>query len=217
VCFAAFFGCQQPGSATTYLVQYNPNGAAQAAPVDSNRYTQGETVTVGNKGILSIPSYGFAGWMTKTDGTGTSYVVGNTFTMGSADVTLFAVWIDTTIFQFASNGTDIKIIGFNTTPGGVTVPIGVTRIDNSAMFNASSMTTLTLPPSVSSIGTSAINGCSSLTSVTVQATTPPALAASPPAFTGCAALASILVPSASVAAYKAATGWSDYSAKIVGY
>jgi uncharacterized repeat protein (TIGR02543 family) len=36
--------------------------------------------------------YTFSGWNTKADGTGTAYQAGGTFTMGSADVTLYAKW-----------------------------------------------------------------------------------------------------------------------------
>jgi len=77
-----------------YSVSYNANGATSGTvPVDSNSYAAGATVTVlGNTGGLTKTGYTFAGWNTKADGTGTSYTAGSTFTMGSANVTLYARW-----------------------------------------------------------------------------------------------------------------------------
>src|SRR5690606_7339123 len=36
----------------------------------------------------------FAGWNTKADGTGTDYIPGQTFTMGTEEVTLYAKWVE---------------------------------------------------------------------------------------------------------------------------
>jgi len=82
------------GGAYYYSVSYNANGATSGTvPVDSNNYAAGATVTVlGNTGGLAKTGYTFAGWNTKADGTGTSYAAGSIFTMGSANVTLYARW-----------------------------------------------------------------------------------------------------------------------------
>ena len=84
-----------PGS--SYTVTYNGNtNTSGTAPVDgSSPYTGGSTVTVlGNSGspVLAKTGYQFAGWNTAADGSGTSYVGGNTFTI-NADTTLYAQWI----------------------------------------------------------------------------------------------------------------------------
>lgn len=65
---------------------------------------------------------------------------------------------------------------------------------------------------LTTIETTALNGCTSLERVIIRATTPPALA-NPNAFqntNNCP----IYVPDASVEAYKAATNWSQYQARI---
>ena len=82
------------GSESYYSIIYKANGATSGTvPVDSNRYTTGATVTVlGNTGNLAKTGYSFAGWNTRADGMGTSYTAGSTFTMGSANVTLYAKW-----------------------------------------------------------------------------------------------------------------------------
>ncbi|MGB9687067.1 MAG: InlB B-repeat-containing protein, partial [Rectinema subterraneum] len=96
------------GGAGYYSVTYNANGATSGSvPTDSNHYLQGATVTVlGNTGSLAKTGYTFAGWNTKADGTGANYAEGNTFTMGSANVTLYAKWtaLPTYTVTYNANG-----------------------------------------------------------------------------------------------------------------
>jgi uncharacterized repeat protein (TIGR02543 family) len=77
-----------------YDVTYNGNGASGGSvPVDGSTYAPGATVTVlGNTGGLTRSGYSFVGWNTAANGSGTNYAVGATFTMGAADVTLYARW-----------------------------------------------------------------------------------------------------------------------------
>ena len=79
----------------TYTVTYDGNNSTGgAAPVDSKSYKQGQTVTVlGNTGNLVRADYTFSGWNTKANGSGTGYSAGATFTMGSANLTLYAQWV----------------------------------------------------------------------------------------------------------------------------
>ena len=78
----------------TYTVSYNDNiSTVGTAPVDSNKYITGFPVTVsGNTGGLYKTDYTFTGWNTLANGTGTAYIPGDTFTMGSANVILYAKW-----------------------------------------------------------------------------------------------------------------------------
>ncbi len=80
-----------------YTITYNSNGATSgSAPSDSSTYLQGDTVTVqGNTGSLIRTGYTFSGWNTAADGSGSSYSEGATFTMGAANVTLYAKWTAT--------------------------------------------------------------------------------------------------------------------------
>ncbi|MBN2796153.1 MAG: InlB B-repeat-containing protein, partial [Clostridia bacterium] len=85
----------------TYTVTYNGNGnTGGSVPTDGNNYPNGNTVTVlGNTGSLVRTGYTFAGWNTAANGSGTSYTGGNTFSIGTSNVTLYAQWtaIDYTI------------------------------------------------------------------------------------------------------------------------
>jgi uncharacterized repeat protein (TIGR02543 family) len=77
----------------TYTVSYNGNGSTGGTvPVDGYRYFSGSEVTVMAAGTMVRTGYSFAAWNTKSDGTGTTYASGARFTMGSADLTLYAQW-----------------------------------------------------------------------------------------------------------------------------
>jgi uncharacterized repeat protein (TIGR02543 family) len=84
----------------TYGVTYSGNdNTGGSVPVDNGAYTSGQMVTVlGNAGALYNTGYCFAGWNTAADGSGTSYVGGNTFSMGLADVMLYAQWTPASAF-----------------------------------------------------------------------------------------------------------------------
>jgi hypothetical protein len=94
----------------------------------------------------------------------------------------------------------------------VTIGNGVADIDVEAFCNCTSLTTLTIGNGVTHIADGAFYNCTSLASVTVEATTPPTLGNG--VFNNNASGRIIYVPSASVATYKAASGWSSYASAI---
>ncbi len=85
---------QSTEDSATYTVTYKGNQASGGTvPLDSGSYKKGETVTVSdNTGSLSLNCSSFTGWNTRANGSGTSYAAGETFTMGTEDVTLYARW-----------------------------------------------------------------------------------------------------------------------------
>ncbi len=90
----------------TYNVTYNGNGnTGGTAPTDPNNYLAGATVTVlGNPGGLTRAGFAFNGWNTAANGSGASYAVGATFTMGSTNVTLYAMWTPAYSVTYSANG-----------------------------------------------------------------------------------------------------------------
>lgn len=74
------------------------NNTAGSVPAGPTVYAVGDLVTVlGNTGGLlnsdaTTTAYRFDGWNTQADGNGSTYGPGDTFTMGSAAVTLYAKW-----------------------------------------------------------------------------------------------------------------------------
>ena len=117
--------------------------------------------------------------------------------------------IDNTLRHFAPKGLD-----------SYTIPNGITAIAHDAFYESLRLKTVTIPSSVTSIEEYAFYYCESLKSVYCKPTTPPALGAS--AFDnsdngtdkpiGC----KIIVPNASVEAYKSATDWKRYQSYIQG-
>ena len=102
----------------------------------------------------------------------------------------------------------------------LTIPNSVTTIGNFAFDDCSSLTSVTIPDSVTTIGNWAFYWCRRLISVYCKPTTPPVASIEEDswwAFYSNASDRKIYVPTASVEAYKSASGWSDYADCIVGY
>lgn len=95
------------------------------------------------------------------------------------------------------------------------IPEGVTTIGSYAFNNCRALSSLTMPATVNNLGTNCFDGMgndagSDATTLTCLAATPPN--ADPHTFTGYTG--KVAVPSASVDAYKAATGWSTVASQI---
>lgn len=90
-------------------------------------------------------------------------------------------------------------------PDGFSYPL----IPDYTFYDCTALPSITIPAIIKSIYGYAFSGCKSLSVVTVLSATPPTLGSG--VFTNCAALAHINVPAESVAAYKAAAGWSSYA------
>ena len=91
----------------TYSVTYNGNDETDgSAPTDDTDYSYGAPVTVlGNTGDLAKTNYTFAGWTTNNDGTGSSYVADNTFSI-TANTTLYAKWTQSVTLNKNGGSTD---------------------------------------------------------------------------------------------------------------
>jgi uncharacterized protein (TIGR02145 family)/uncharacterized repeat protein (TIGR02543 family) len=90
----------------TFSVTYNGNSnTTGSAPVDANAYEQGATVTVkANTGNLVRTGYTFSGWNTLATGAGASYAGGESLTLGSVNMTLYALWTLIPTYTVTYNG-----------------------------------------------------------------------------------------------------------------
>lgn len=116
----------------TYSVSYNANEGT-GAPASQTK-THGVTLTLSSttptRATVGNTSYAFNGWNTASDGTGTNYSAGGSYTENAA-VTLYAKWTATTI----ASATKLA------TPTGVSASRTFTdkiRISWTAVSNASS-------------------------------------------------------------------------------
>lgn len=95
----------------THRITYDSNGnTSGTAPTDSYDYIEGETIVVQPVGNLAKDGHYFYSWNTKADGTGSHYRSGDTFPMGSTDITLYAQWKAVGIPQISALGSHILLL-----------------------------------------------------------------------------------------------------------
>jgi uncharacterized protein (TIGR02145 family)/uncharacterized repeat protein (TIGR02543 family) len=112
----------------SFTITYNGNGnTGGTVPIDPAAYVTGATVTVKtNSGTLLKTGATFAGWNTAADGSGTSYAAASTFTMGSANVMLYAKWTQNVTFALtitAANGSVTKVPDLTAYDSGTVVTL----------------------------------------------------------------------------------------------
>ena len=128
-----------------------------------------------------------------------------------------AILIDGIYYVFDDeNGTATIVSGEVAYSGAVTIPASVTNdgktytvvaIGEGVFQNATGLTAISIPSSVTSIGDNAFNGCGNLTSVTVAWTKPIGINSTVFSNSGNATLH---VPSGSESAYASADYWKDF-------
>ena len=129
----------------------------------------------------------------------------------SEDAPFYAIRSQITSFTFGENVEHIPAYlcdGMDKLTS-MTIPNSVTSIGERAFRNCSSLTSITIPNSVTSIGERAFSGCKSLTSITCEAENPPTVGSD--AFYGVSKSIPVYVPCGCVKAYKAASGWKDFT------
>ena len=91
----------------------------------------------------------------------------------------------------------------------ITLSENLKRIEDYTFSYCSSLTSITIPGGVTEIEYGAFEGCSNLTSITCAAVTPPVIRAS--TFMDVNRSIPVYVPASSVAAYKSAQYWSEFT------
>ena len=141
--------------------------------------------TIGATGLSQGTAYSFAAYATNS--VGTAYTSVGTFTTAMD-------------FTYTDNGAVVTITGYTGAGGAVTIPgsiggLPVIEIGDLAFSpdyqGIQSITSVTIPNSVTSIGNYAFNGCSGLTSVTIPNSV---TSFGGGAFNGCTGLTSVTIP-----------------------
>jgi uncharacterized repeat protein (TIGR02543 family) len=93
--------------AIDYSVTYNSQGSdGGSVPTDGTDYNIGDLVAVkANTGSLTKAGYDFVGWTDNSSGTGTVYQSGDTYTVGTSNITFYPKWEAATfIISLNTNG-----------------------------------------------------------------------------------------------------------------
>lgn len=88
---------------------YDANGATGTVAAKYG-YNLTTTATIADSSSLSRDGYGFTGWNTKADGTGTTYNPGASYTFGTSSLMLYAQWM-----KLATVTVAITIPGYQST------------------------------------------------------------------------------------------------------
>jgi len=101
-------GGSSPPAATPYAVVYDANGSTGGSvPHDAKGYAANGSATVlGNTGALVKAGLAFAGWNTAADGGGSQHAPGSSMGVGTANVTLYAMWAPGHTVTYGSVGTN---------------------------------------------------------------------------------------------------------------
>jgi len=106
----SLFSCPVQVQSEYYAVIYSANGAdSGSVPTDNNSYEMSQVVTVsGNTGNLIRTGYSFLGWSESASAITAEYSAGSTFPMGSANITLYAVWSQNKTYRVTYSASDAE-------------------------------------------------------------------------------------------------------------
>jgi hypothetical protein len=93
-----------PDYVTKYTITYKANGSGQADQAQSKTY--GSAVSL-FQNPFTYSGYGFLGWNTSADGSGTAYAAGASYS-GNSDLTLYAQWRRLNIPVFVNVGGTVR-------------------------------------------------------------------------------------------------------------
>ena len=123
-----FYGPRVYGAplSVTYNGQSNTSGSV---PVDSSTYLRnGSVVVLGNTGTLARTGYTWGGWTVSSNGSGTVYSGGETYTLSSTNLVLYAKWNPNTLtVTYNSNSGSSVTSGSVLTGGSLSAPTAPTR------------------------------------------------------------------------------------------
>ena len=121
-----------------YTLSYDLNGAAGTPP--TSQTVAYNTTTIVTSSVPTRTGYGFAGWNTQADGSGTSYASGATTAPITANVTLYAIW---TPDEVTTTTTSTTVPESTTTTAPTPTPVTYWTVS----FDPNGATSGSLPPS----------------------------------------------------------------------
>ena len=183
-------------SISQYSISFNANGASgsMADQILSPEAMAAKSTALSANSFTPPSGCAFAGWTTNVTGVGTVFADQGIFdiAMDSTSLTLYAVWLPTALsFQSAYHQIVIKACDTDFS-GDLSIPCGVTSIDQDAFLECAKLEKVELPPSLLRIEFNAFRDCFALESINIPSSV---TFIGNFAFGCCWALTSIAIPS----------------------
>ncbi len=157
-----------------YTISYDANGATSGTTPASQEKRHGLDISLAaDPGDYEKDDKIFYGWNTSADGSGTDYAAGATYS-ADADLTLYVKWeIDySSQYTFETYSDRIEILYYLGSDTEITVPSSingkpVTALKANTFNNKRTITSITLPDSLTYIGERVFQYCTALTSIVI--------------------------------------------------
>ncbi len=157
----------------TCTITYSANGGTGT---ETQSYVTGENVTISGGSAFSKIEATLKEWNTAEDGSGTTYECGKTYNTIDGNITLYAVWNENypdLVFTLDSSSDTYSVKAKSTSiSGSITIPENyggkkVTVIEANGFYDCDSMTSITLPSTIKTIGEGAFYDSEYLTQVNI--------------------------------------------------
>jgi uncharacterized repeat protein (TIGR02543 family) len=180
-------------------ITFDPNGKAGTAYIQSVK--KGATVSLTRMTTFLPDDYCFIGWSTDANATTPEYIDGASYTAGTSDVRLYAVWVASVdLFECSEDSNNNVFIEIKYPLPAITAFVlptsiagkKVTAIPEMAFYGLDNIVSVTLPPTVTSIGYEAFLDCTALSSVIIPESVTTIESG---AFLNCSSLSTLTLPS----------------------
>jgi uncharacterized repeat protein (TIGR02543 family) len=178
-------------------ITFDPNG--KAGTVYTQSVKKGATVSLTRMTTFLPDNFCFIGWSTDAKATTPEYIDGASYTAGTSDVKLYAVWVASEVlFEYSEDSNNNVFIEIDpaTTMTAFVLPTSIdgkkiTTIPEVAFYGLDKIVSVTLPPTVTAIGYGAFQDCTALSFVIIPESV---TTIGSGAFLNCSSLSTLTLP-----------------------
>ena len=173
-------------------------------------WSNAKSLTLGAS-VINVGGTAFAGWSAATS---LNFASGFNGLKGNYCFARWAALISVTLPNSVTGALPLGCFDACGSIQSFTLSENLTSLGSACMRGMVKLKTLTIPASIATIDASALNNFTACDEITMLRTTPPVTSTG--ILTGLKSTCVIKVPSSSLAAYQAATGWSAHASKMIG-